>query len=208
LILFTPEFEQTTRTDASGVEVIVRSGQVERAIENAGNTPIPSDGFVLSATGSAAQWVRARMAPRDRVSVTVGLMPLDRLRNSPWSTAEDVLGAGPMLVANGRVNITAKREKMRRGFDTERHPRTAIASLADGRVMLVTVDGRQPTRSVGMSLDELAHLLLEFGAIEAMNFDGGGSTTMVVEEVVVNHPSDPTGERPVSDAIVVVPKQP
>jgi exopolysaccharide biosynthesis protein len=57
--------------------------------------------------------------------------------------------------------------------------------------------------SVGISLPGLAELLLEFGAIEAINLDGGGSTTMVVKSKTVNHPSDQTGERPVSDAVLV-----
>ncbi len=96
---------------------------------------------------------------------------------------------------------------MRAGFDAELHPRTAIAKLESGKVLLVTVDGRQPGVSAGMSLYMLADLLLEFGAVEAINLDGGGSTTMVVRNKIVNRPSDPTGERPVSDAILVFPKR-
>jgi exopolysaccharide biosynthesis protein len=57
-----------------------------------------------------------------------------------------------------------------------------------------------------MSLDELAQLMLEFGAVDAINLDGGGSTTMTVDRKIVNKPSDPAGERPVSDAIVVRPR--
>jgi exopolysaccharide biosynthesis protein len=91
-------------------------------------------------------------------------------------------------------------------FVSDRHPRTAIARLKDGRVLLATVDGRQPGVSAGMSLPELADLILEFGAVEGINLDGGGSTTMVVNGKVVNIPSDQTGERPVSDAILVLPR--
>ncbi len=72
--------------------------------------------------------------------------------------------------------------------------------------MLVTIDGRQPGESIGMPLTTLAELLIELGAVEAMNLDGGGSTTMVVQDKIVNRPSDATGERPVSDAILVFPK--
>jgi exopolysaccharide biosynthesis protein len=104
------------------------------------------------------------------------------------------------------VDVTDARERMLPTFASDLHPRTAIASLADGRALLLVVDGRQPTISVGMSLDQLARLLLEFGAVEGMNLDGGGSTVMVVQGKVVSHPSDPIGERPVSDAIVVLPK--
>ena len=95
---------------------------------------------------------------------------------------------------------------MRAGFENELHPRTAIAGLHSGKVLLVTVDGRQPGVSAGMSLFALADLLLELGAVEAINLDGGGSTTMVIRDQVVNRPSDQTGERPVSDAILVFPK--
>jgi exopolysaccharide biosynthesis protein len=72
--------------------------------------------------------------------------------------------------------------------------------------LLLVVDGRQPSVSVGMSLAELARLLIELGAHDGINLDGGGSTTMVVKGTVVNRPSDPTGERPVSDAILVLPR--
>lgn len=57
-----------------------------------------------------------------------------------------------------------------------------------------------------MSLTSLANLLLELGAVEAMNLDGGGSTTMIIHNKLVNKPSDQAGERPVSDAILVFPK--
>lgn len=203
LVLFTAGFHKTTLTDASGTEFVVRNGRVDQVRESAGSSPIPSDGFVLSATGATRQWARETLRPRTRVRVTAALQPVDRSPTNPWLAAEDILGAGPKLVTGGRVDITTEREKMLATFATDRHPRTAIATLADGRVLLAVVDGRQPALSIGMSLAELAHLLIELGAVEAMNLDGGGSTTMVVQGNVVNHPSDPTGERPVSDAIVV-----
>jgi exopolysaccharide biosynthesis protein len=71
---------------------------------------------------------------------------------------------------------------------------------------LITIDGRQPGRAIGMSFGELQALLARLGAIDALNLDGGGSTTMVVGGEVVNRPSDPTGPRPVSDAIIVIPR--
>ncbi len=71
--------------------------------------------------------------------------------------------------------------------------------------MLVTVDGRRPGVSVGLTVAEAARVMRALGAREAMNLDGGGSTTMVVRSRVVNRPSDPTGERPVAEGIFVVP---
>ncbi len=79
-----------------------------------------------------------------------------------------------------------------------------IGVARDGRVWMVTVDGRQPALSLGMSFRELQGLAQRIGLVEALNLDGGGSTTMVVGDQVVNHPSDPTGPRRVGDAVLVL----
>jgi hypothetical protein len=95
-------------------------------------------------------------------------------------------------------------------FATSRHPRTAVGVARAGkRLMLVTVDGRQKPWSDGMTLRELAGLMLALGADDAINLDGGGSTTMVVANDrgvpgVVNKPSDPAGERAVGNALAIV----
>jgi exopolysaccharide biosynthesis protein len=88
-----------------------------------------------------------------------------------------------------------------------RHPRTAAGFSRDRRTLfLLTVDGRS-TRSVGVTLEELARLMRRLGAWEAMNFDGGGSTTMVIDGAVVNVPSDAGGEREVGSGLLVVRKR-
>ena len=107
-----------------------------------------------------------------------------------------------------------EKERLSRTFADERHPRTAIGYSQNGQILfLVAVDGRQPGYSVGMSLQELAEFmrarLADFSfakenAYQGLNLDGGGSTTMVVAGQVVNSPSDPTGERPVANALLVV----
>ena len=76
----------------------------------------------------------------------------------------------------------------------------------DGTLVFVVVDGRQPELSVGMSLPELAELLLGLGVSDAYNLDGGGATTMVIQGKIVNSISDRTGEQPVSDAILFFPR--
>ena len=87
-----------------------------------------------------------------------------------------------------------------------RHPRTAIGFSRDSSTLyLLTVDGRS-TVSVGMTLPELAGIMRQLGAWQALNFDGGGSTTMVVDGAVMNSPSDPAGEREVGNAVLVVRK--
>ncbi len=74
----------------------------------------------------------------------------------------------------------------------------------NGNILLVTADGRSPEESIGLSFYESAQVLQSLGAVEGMNLDGGGSTSMTVGEEIVNQPSDPAGERPVSDGIFLL----
>jgi exopolysaccharide biosynthesis protein len=97
-------------------------------------------------------------------------------------------------------------ERFVKGFDTTRHPRTLIGVDGDGAIWLVTVDGRNPLLSLGMSFTELQRLARRLGLRSALNLDGGGSTTMWVDGQVVNRPTDAQGLRPVSEAIVVRPR--
>ncbi|MEO8041443.1 MAG: phosphodiester glycosidase family protein [Acidobacteriota bacterium] len=115
----------------------------------------------------------------------------------------DVTNGVAQLIKDGKIDITWEQEKASKSFAEMRHPRTAVAKVKDGKFLMITVDGRQPGVSVGMTLQELAEYLLSLGATDAMNLDGGGSTTMFLDGKVVNTPSDKEGERKVSDAIVV-----
>ena len=128
----------------------------------------------------------------------------------PWAAVSDALGAGPSLVAAGRVDVTRAAEGMSSYLDP-RHPRTAIGARADGHVVLLTADGRTAA-GAGVTLEELARLLRQLGCEQAINLDGGGSTTMWVrgqpEGGVVSYPSDNRtadhrGERRVANALVV-----
>jgi exopolysaccharide biosynthesis protein len=206
LIVFTPRFHRTTLTNPDGIEVVVRKNRVNTFNDLKGSSEIPSDGYVISAVGSARDWVKTHVRKGARISFSWQLNAIEPGDNADWMRAYSMLGGGPQLIKSGKIAITDKQEKMTPGFATDRHPRTAIAKLESGQVLLVTVDGRQPGVSAGMTLEMLAEVLLEFGAIDAMNLDGGGSTTMVIHNRIVNRPSDQTGERPVSDAILVFPK--
>ncbi len=202
IIIYTPEFHRTTLTTPNGVEVIVRRGRVVERRDGLGSSRIPDDGYVISAAGEAGEWARKNFTPGARAQFVARIEPVEKNQRAAWGRAVYVVGGGPQLIRNGRLDITAEQEGMNQKFVTDLHPRTAIASLGAGKILLVAVDGRQPELSVGMSLREIANLLLEFGARDAINLDGGGSTTMVVGGRVVNSPSDQTGERAVSDAIL------
>jgi len=86
-----------------------------------------------------------------------------------------------------------------------RNPRTVAGVTATGRAILMVVDGRS-SGSIGATLYELGLEMKTLGAVDAVNLDGGGSATMWIKGLgVVNHPTDSTGERPVSNAIVILP---
>jgi hypothetical protein len=120
-----------------------------------------------------------------------------------WRDAPDAVGGAGLLVAGGRPVADWTPEKTADTFRADRHPRTLIGVDGEGNIWLVAVDGRNPGVSVGMSFAELQRLCVALGLRDALNLDGGGSTTLVVNGRIVNQPSDVTGSRPVSDAIVV-----
>jgi exopolysaccharide biosynthesis protein len=133
-----------------------------------------------------------------------------RLGTKPkdWANARDAVSGAGLLMLDGREFHEWTDEGLAAGFDTTRHPRTVIGVDANDAVWLITVDGRQPALSLGMSFTELQGLARRLGLRSVLNLDGGGSTTMVVRGNIVNHPSDATGPRPVSDAILVFPRTP
>lgn len=123
-----------------------------------------------------------------------------------WARASGAVSGAGLLLRNGREFTDWTEERITAGFDTTRHPRTMIGE-GGGAIWLVTIDGRQPTLSLGMTFTEMKRLARRLGLRSALNLDGGGSTTMVVKGNVVNHPSDAAGPRPVSDAVLVLPRQ-
>jgi hypothetical protein len=120
----------------------------------------------------------------------------------------EVLGGGGRILENGGFDSTTviSSEKLASDFLTRRHPRTFVGFNRDTtRLFLCVVDGRQES-SIGMNFQEMADVLRRIGAWNAVNLDGGGSTTMVVAGVIVNSPSDKTGERPVANTLQVITK--
>ena len=119
-----------------------------------------------------------------------------------WPGVFDTIGGNPTLIENGVIQTDSVT-----GSDAfhRPHPRTGVGTTADGRVLFVAVDGRQPGYSAGMTLERFATLFQSLGATWALNLDGGGSTTFVVNGDIKNRPSDDGVERPVSSALVLLP---
>lgn len=116
--------------------------------------------------------------------------------------ASDAVSAGPMIVRDGALEIASNEEVFFHTTIPDVHPRTAAGIDAEGRLLLLVVDGRQ-SASRGVSLEELASLMLEFGAKDALNLDGGGSSTFIVGNELLNRPTGATYQREVVSGIVV-----
>ena len=116
-----------------------------------------------------------------------------------------LVGGWPRLIVDGRsiADSVDRLEGTFPRFSTTRHPRTGVGFSSDSSTLyLITVDGRSESSS-GMSLVEFASLMQALGVAQGLNLDGGGSTTLVIRGMVVNHPSDSTGERKVGNALLV-----
>jgi Phosphodiester glycosidase len=208
LVLVTPRFGPTTATGADGVEAIVLGGVVTELREG-GNAPVPADGYVLSGSGDAADFLRSHAQPGSRPALRLELH--ESGRSLPLEGS--VVNGGPALVRSGRFFVRSAEEGFLHpgepafyySFGIRRNPRTLAGIRPDGTLLLVTIDGRQPDWSVGASFEESADVMRSLGAREALNLDGGGSTTFTIGGAVVNRPSDATGERPVSDGLFVTP---
>jgi hypothetical protein len=210
LVLYTPVFGTASPVDSAGRHPLTVS---LRRIGEHGDTILfrvtgrPRDGAAISLSRRAvlAAGGRRRSDLRSIAQLGSVVRIVTRLRPEHRGL-RTVMGGWPRLIIHGSSiadSVDAVEGTFPR-FSAEQHPRTAVGFSRDSATLyLVAVDGRQESRA-GMSLAELARLMLELGVYEGMNFDGGGSTTMVVNGKVVNSPSDKTGERAVGSALLVV----
>ena len=174
-------------------------------VEASGGHRVAALGVVLAGYGARAAAL-ARLADGD----TVRMVLRARTPTSAHTGLTLLIGGWPRILREGEniAGRSASDEATLSGNAEVRHPRSAIGFSRDSSTLiLATVDGRQAA-SVGMTIVELADLMREQGAWDALNFDGGGSTAMVIKGRVVNSPSDPTGERAVANALLVVRRTP
>ena len=207
IVLYTPEFHRTTLTSSEGAEVLIRNGLITEIREGTGSSVIPPAGAVLSIGSERVQEMLPRMRSGANVSVQTELLPLLPDPKGEWRKTEFIVSGGPLLLWKGRRLDEPEKESISRVFFLARHPRTAVGVRADGTLLFVTVDGRQPEESVGMSIPELTDLMLELGSVSAINLDGGGSTTMVIDGRIVNRPSGMASRRN-ADAVLLFPRAP
>ncbi len=215
--LYTPRLGESTHTNRRrGSEVILdglplpltpnyaHAYRVER-ISRDGNSPIPRDGAVL--------WISTRLKDTSVSEFNTGANGTLTLTLSPpeWNRVQHAIGGRLRLLKNGKINQTLvemhhaeKRHvpgKRASVLNLSHEPRTALGYNAD-TLFLIVADGRQPKYSTGLTLYELASILIELGATEAINLDGGSSSTFVVDNAVINKPSGQR-EREVLNAVFI-----
>ena len=201
--LFTPTYGPATPAQSGVTEAVIfpfpptspnadLTGPVIQ-VAGAGGTPIPLGGAVLVARGTAA----ARLAEEAPVGTNLTLRLIFR---PEWTGITNAVGGGPVLVRSGGPVFRAQ-EAFTSSQLAPRNPRTGVAQLADGRVLMVVTDGRRPGYSVGMTNFELAQTMVRLGAVTGSAFDGGGSSSLAFDGQLLNRPSDRGGERPVSNAL-------
>ena len=198
IVLYNNHFGASTNTNQYGVELIVRNGIVTEISRGRGNNLIPYDGYVISAQGDA-QHLFMDVAIGDSVDLQHGLIS----DNGKFNDAIHIISVGPRLVANGKVYVTADEEYFPSDIRVGRAPRSAFGVTQYGDYIFAVVDGRQ-AHSKGCTLQEWASILInQFGAVDAINLDGGGSSELIVDDTIVNLPSDGR-ERAVGNALMIV----
>lgn len=161
--------------------VVVNDGQVTQQLpgSEAGKTafPIPSNGYLLAIRANATA---VAFPNGTRLRVETATVPAD------FATYPHILGAGPLLLQNGQIVLNAKDEKFNDNFIQGKASRSAIGTTAAGTILIVAAHNR--VAGPGPTLTEMAQLMLKLGAIDALNLDGGGSTTLYLGGQLLEHP--------------------
>ncbi|MBA2774844.1 MAG: phosphodiester glycosidase family protein [Nocardioidaceae bacterium] len=210
LVAFTPEFGASTPS-GPGLEAVLDRHDRVVSVRSPRGVALPRGFEAVQATGSLVDDLRATAVVGKRLRISTSLQD-ERGHEVHTRHSTSIVNGGPELVRNGQLHVTPRADGFVRptdpsfyyGFSAKRNPRTFAGVDAAGRIILVTADGRS-TESLGLTIVETGAVARALGMIDALNLDGGGSTTMVVGGQVVNDPSDTTGERPVGDALLILP---
>ena len=202
VVIYNGWYGATTGTNNFGVEFVVQDGVVTNIFRDNGNNYIPPNGFVISAHGTAAENFQ-NVYVSDKIIFEEDYINVEH--GDDFNEAIHIIGVGPTLVKDGEIYVTADAEQFPPDIRIGRAPRSAVGITKYGDYIFAVVDGRQ-AHSKGCTLTEWARILKNnFGAVEAINLDGGGSTELIFKGKLVNKPSDGK-ERYVGDALTIVRK--
>ncbi|MGE5315833.1 MAG: phosphodiester glycosidase family protein [Acidobacteriota bacterium] len=169
---------------------------VQSVARTTGGTPIAKGGMVLSASGSRDTLLNTSVKPGDTVGVAIDVSPAPK-------KIKELVGGRPIFFKNGAVDSSVASISV----VAVRNPRTLVGFSKDSaKCFILVIDGRQSV-SVGMDIYEMSKLMSQLKIYHAMNFDGGGSATMLVNRETVNTPSDGS-ERAVSNGLMIISTEP
>jgi len=198
IVIYTPEFGPKT-PEQSGVECILRDKRVFRIGETRGKTSIAADTIVLQGQGRGASWMLENLKPGEEVSLKITLIP--RVGNAEvWKKVNYMISGGPLLFQKGEKGPFGEFHKE---ILEKKHPRTVVGKTSRGEILFLVVDGRNPHHSQGLTINQLVNFLEKYQVTDALNLDGGGSVTFYLQGKVLNFPSDPSGERKISTALLL-----
>ncbi|MBS1704596.1 MAG: phosphodiester glycosidase family protein [Armatimonadetes bacterium] len=181
--------------DGKWTPTTVRDGNITSISEDVASVEVPATGAVIVARGTAATKLKAaQLGGKIHISMTTGGLDFGKF--------QQVIGGGPFLLNKGKQIIDSEAQGFGSKFAQNRHPRTAVGITEHGEVLLAVVDGRSPI-SVGCSLLELSDLMIRMGCTDAINLDGGGSSTFDLFGLTLNRPSD-GAERKISNALLLM----
>ncbi|MEA3493947.1 MAG: phosphodiester glycosidase family protein [Candidatus Margulisiibacteriota bacterium] len=207
-IMYTPVWGESTGTNQQGIEIVVSGSKITKI--NVSNSNIPQDGYVISVSGPQVEVFSESIKVGERVDTAIKIIPYT---TSPKNIV-NLISGGPRILKHGRVYVSKHEERFKMDIARGRAARTAIGLTKDHRLLLVTVDGRPRRKklrqknhvSIGASLEELSNLMISLGAVDAMNLDGGSSSTMVIKGKSINQPTAGY-QRRVSNALIVQAKE-
>ncbi|MCE5322599.1 phosphodiester glycosidase family protein [bacterium] len=219
LVVYTPTYGDSTLSKFKGTEVVATTDELPVRVgcslaltvteinTDVLDTKIPKNGVVISAGGPAASFLAGNVAVGDKLRMVLNIKSASGV---DWTQMDQAVGGGPWLIKSGNIYLDYKAENFKNDFARKNHPRTAIGVTSDNKLLIVTVDGRQSFSS-GLSLQKLAEAMKILGACQAINLDGGGSTTLSIRGTIVNSPSGGAvagnpydgGERAVADMLLV-----
>jgi hypothetical protein len=204
--------ENSPKFKSPVTEIVISGNRIEKVYTAShGQKNIPKGGWIY-VLPKDHQGLGASLNEGDAVSLEVVSSQLKNFEaqffDKDWHSIDNVLASTPLLLYNG--GIPEYLREANSAFYTKRHPRTAVGLLKNGAWVFVVVDGRQKC-SEGATILELAQLMKNLGCVSALNFDGGGSSTMVIHDKIVNSLSGreyalTRKERPVSNALLICAK--
>ena len=187
--LFTKNWDEEIELPKGKVALVVRNDLVKKIEDE--TIEIPEDGYIIAGNKKFFDEIKKK----DRLKI--------EWKSDPdWSEVKEAVSGGPYLIMAGDVYVDDHSQRFKFAVRETFAPRSAVGIGKNGNLYLIAVDGRKPNYSAGLTLNELAELLKKLDLKEAINLDGGGSTTLVADGGIINTLSE-RHERKISNALLI-----